>query len=132
MGLGKTIVTPEMLAFSLSDDDINTAVSATEPHRFIVSFYPAASESDPGSRLGGFDISVDGWRLVAGFRPLKGNPQFASFAPLTAAGNGLVVGLGPNLSDGVYTVTGPGAGVEPTVNAMIDDYVRLSRLETAR
>jgi homoserine dehydrogenase len=132
LGLGETIVTPEMLEFSLSDDDINTAVSATEPHRFIASFYPTPTASDPGPRLGGFDITIDGWRLVAGFRPLASNPLFASFAPLVAAGNGLVIGLGPNLSDGVYTVTGPGAGVEPTVNAMIDDYVRLSRLDNAR
>jgi homoserine dehydrogenase len=132
LGLGETIVTPEMLEFSLSDDDINTAVSATEPHRFIASFYPTPTASDPGPRLGGFDIIIDGWRLVAGFRPLASNPLFASFAPLVAAGNGLVIGLGPNLSDGVYTVTGPGAGVEPTVNAMIDDYVRLSRLDSAR
>ena len=129
LGLGNTTVTPEMLAFSLSDEDINAAVGASEPHRFITSFYPAGSSADPGPRLGGFDVTIDGWRLVAGFRPLSANPLFASFAPLTQAGNGLVVGLGPNNSDGVYSVTGPGAGVEPTANAMIDDYVRLSRLE---
>lgn len=127
LGLGNTIVTPEMLAFSLSDEDINNAVLAKEPYRFIVSYYPTTSSADPGPRLGGFDKIIDGWRLIAGFRPLSANPLFASFAPLTNAGNGLVIGLGPNNSDGVYSVAGPGAGVEPTVNAMIDDYVRLSR-----
>jgi homoserine dehydrogenase len=125
--LGATALTPEMIGFSLADADITTAVNAKEPHRFIVSYYPANSTADPGPRLGGFDVTVDDWRLVAGFRPLSANPLFASFAPLSAAGNGLVVGLGPNNSDGIYAVTGPGAGVEPTVNTMIDDYVRLHR-----
>ncbi len=126
LGLGPTVLSSDDLAFSLSDDDINAALSASKPHRFIVSFYPVSSAPTAVERLGGFEKTVDGWRLIAGFRPLDSNPLFASFAPLTAAGNGLVVGLGPSLSDGVYTVTGPGAGVGPTVNTMIDDYVRLN------
>ena len=130
--LGPTILSCDDLTFSLTDEDINTAVLADKPHRFIVSFYPVATAPKKVERLGGFEKTVDGWKLVAGFRALDSNPLFASFAPLTAAGNGLVVGLGPNLSDGVYTVTGPGAGVEPTVNAMIDDYVRLARQEQAQ
>lgn len=125
--LGPSIISSEDLSFTLSDDDINAAVSATNPHRFIVSFYPAANAPTNIERLGGFEKTIDGWKLVAGFRPLDSNPLFASFAPLIAAGNGMVIGLGPDLSDGVYTVTGPGAGVQPTVNAMIDDYLRLSR-----
>lgn len=131
--LGSKIVSADDLAFSLTDDEVDAAVGSTEkPYRFIASFYPAGSQVSPGERIGGIDMTIDGWRLVAGFRPLDANPLFASFAPLVAASNGLVIGLGPRLSDGVYAVTGPGAGVEPTVNAMIDDYVRLSRLEDAR
>ncbi|QQS19779.1 hypothetical protein IPL85_05960 [Candidatus Saccharibacteria bacterium] len=125
--LGESVISSDDLAFSLSDEDINAAVSATEPHRFIVSFYPVANAPQKVERFGGFEKVIDSWKLVAGFRALSDNPLFASFAPLSAAGNGLVIGLGPNLSDGIYTVTGPGAGVQPTVNAMIDDYVRLSR-----
>ncbi|PID98725.1 hypothetical protein CSA80_04645 [Candidatus Saccharibacteria bacterium] len=124
--LGKTVVTSDDLAFSLSDEEINAAVSAQEPHRFIASFYPVAHAPETIERIGGFEKIIDNWKLVAGFRPLSANPLFASFAPLSAAGNGLVIGLGPNNSDGIYAVTGPGAGVEPTVNAMIDDYMRLS------
>ncbi len=127
LNLGASIISSEDLAFNLSDEDINAAVFAKQPHRFIVSFYPAATAPTYVERLGGFEKTVDGWKLIAGFRALDSNPLFASFAPLTGAGNGLVIGLGPELSDGVYTVTGPGAGVQPTVNAMIDDYLRLSR-----
>jgi homoserine dehydrogenase len=125
--LGPTVVTADDLAFTLSDNEIEAVVSAAQPHRFIASFYPAAAAPQDTSRVGGFAKTIDSWRLVAGFRPLGSNPLFASFAPLTDAGNGLVIGLGPHMSDGVYTITGPGAGVEPTVNAMIDDYVRLTR-----
>ena len=132
LGLGQTVLSSDDLAFSLSDEDINLAIQASTPHRFIVSFYPARNAPKDVPRYGGFEVEIDDWKLIAGFRALDSNPLFASFAPLTAAGNGLVVGLGPELHDGVYAVTGPGAGVEPTVNAMIDDYVRLSRLEQSR
>ena len=131
LGLGKHPISAEALAFSLDDAEIDRAITATEPHRFIVSFYPIEAAPKAIERIGGFEIDTDRWKLVAGFRPLASNPLFASFAPLSAAGNGLVIGLGPELRDGVYTITGPGAGVEPTVNTMLDDYVRLSRAGSA-
>lgn len=131
--LGTQEVKANDLDFTLTDDEVDAAINSPDKrYRFITSFYHTDSQIDPGERIGGFDVTIDGWRLVAGFRPLDVNPLFASFAPLVAAGNGLVIGLGPELSDGIYTITGPGAGVEPTVNAMIDDYIRLARLEDVK
>jgi homoserine dehydrogenase len=130
VGLGPSLVDWSALQFSLTDEQITQAASKTSPRRFIASLYsPAYVADNPAAPkddiIGGFNIEHDGWRLVGGFRRADADPLFAPLANLSGPGNGIVVGLGPDASDGVYAVTGPGAGVNPTVNAMIDDFIRL-------
>ncbi len=134
VGLGHRLIDWNSLRFSLNDDQIDEAVNSKVPKRFITSMYPLAYVNDRNDFLeddiiGGFKVEYDSWLLVGGFRRTDANPLFSALAALTGPGNGMVIGLGPNGSDGVYSVTGPGAGVNPTVNTMLDDYVRLKSLQ---
>jgi homoserine dehydrogenase len=117
------------LKFDLTDEEIRTALEEAKIRRFIVSAYPADSDSGPERDiLGGFDIVHDNWRIVGGFRNTDRNAILHDLAELTDASNGIVVALGPTSeSDGINTITGPGAGPKPTVNTMLDDYIRLVR-----
>lgn len=118
----------EKLQFELDDEQIARAVEEASVRRFIVSLYSkqymdktvSCPEDDI---IGGFNVEHSGWRIAAGFRHVERNPLFSSLARITGPGNGLAIGLGPDETDGVYSLTGPGAGVEPTVNTMIDDYL---------
>ena len=129
VGLSNHLVDWDELRFSLSDSQIHEAITSENPRRFIVSLYPLASPTSvEGDIIGGFNFSHDSLKLVGGFRRIDANPLFSALTTLTGPGNGMVIGLGPDASDGVYAITGPGAGVGPTVNTMIDDYIRLARI----
>lgn len=129
LGIGKTAISWEDLSFELTNQDIVKTLEEARVRRFIVSLYPTkdAPEGihyDPEEDIiGGFDVVRDSWRIVGGFRNINRNPLFSQFSNITGAGNGFVIGLGPNESDGVYNFSGPGAGLAPTVNTMIDDYL---------
>lgn len=128
VGLSPRLVDWNELRFSLSNEQINEAISSSSQRRFIVSIYPASSTSSAENDIiGGFNINHDKLVLVGGFRRIEANPLFGALTTLTGPGNGMVIGLGPEVSDGIYAITGPGAGVGPTVNTMIDDYIRLAR-----
>jgi hypothetical protein len=119
----------------LSDTQISEAINSDSPRRFIVSLYPLSSfnsEEYDHDSVGGFSFTHDNWQLTGGFRRVDTNPLFAALSALTGPGNGMVIGLGPDATDGVYAVTGPGAGVSPTVNTMIDDYLRLSHIGASK
>jgi homoserine dehydrogenase len=134
VGLGRQPLSWQDLQFNLTDDQITQACQPELPRRFIVSLYSPAHLKHGGAGLepdvvGGFNVEHEGWHLAGGFRRIDSNPLFDPLASLTGPGNGIVIGLGPTSSDGVYTVTGPGAGVNPTVNTMLDDFVRLKQLQ---
>lgn len=134
VGLGPKLLDWHDLRFSLADDEIQRSTDPAAPRRFIVSLYaPSYLKNHPESPeddvIGGFQVNYDSWRLVGGFRQVSANPLLEPLGALTGPGNGIVLALGPHASDGVYTLTGPGAGVNPTVNAMLDDFVRLKRLQ---
>jgi homoserine dehydrogenase len=109
------------LYFTLQDDEIRQAIDEAAIRRFIVSMYPEDTVPHNNDIIGGFIASHGGWRIVGGFQRIDRNSFFSPLAALTGAGNGCVVGLGPDESDGIYVNTGPGAGPAPTVNAMEDD-----------
>ncbi len=128
LGLSNKPLDWHALQFSLKDQEISRVVEEAGVRRFIVSLYPSRkSENRPETDIvGGFSAKHDDWHIVGGFRNIERNPLFSSLGRLTGPGNGLVVGLGPNETDGVYSLTGPGAGPRPTVNTMLDDYLRLA------
>lgn len=136
LGLGE-ILDWRKLKFDLTDEEIARVVEESNERRFIVSMYPDEAHRQSVARpendiIGGFNVEVGGgeevhsWQIIGGFRHVGRNPLFSDLARLTGPGNGMIIGLGPNESDGVYKVTGPGAGVGPTVNTMLDDYINKS------
>lgn len=114
------------LQFPLSDEEIARVVEEARVRRFIVSLYSeryvnqhtTCPEQDI---ISGFVRDYGGWRVAGGFRNIERNPLFAPLGNLTGPGNGMVVGLGPDETDGVNVVIGPGAGARPTANTMIDN-----------
>ncbi len=128
LGLTEGTVDWKDFQFELENESISEAVAEAKIRRFIVSVYSKsyldrALISPRDEVLGGFSKEVEGWNVVAGFQHVNRNPLFYDLSKITGPGNGMVIGLGPDETDGVYSVTGPGAGVSPTVNTMIDDYV---------
>lgn len=118
------------IKIELSNDQIKQVIEEAKVRRFIVSMYPERfvdEHTGPEEDIiGKFEISRDGWLIVAGFRHTDRNPLFGPLAELTGPGNGVVIGLGPDEKDGVYKLTGPGAGPAPTVNTMLDDHLRMA------
>lgn len=134
VGLGPKFLDWHDLRFSLTDDEVARSTDPSTPRRFIASLYaPSYLKNYPNSPeddiIGGFNVDHDGWRLVGGFRRVEASPLLMPLGALVGPGNGIVLALGPDGSDGVYTLTGPGAGVNPTVNAMLDDFVRLKKFQ---
>ncbi len=116
------------IRFSLSSEEIARAIEEARVRRFIVSVYPTRTGAGPENDIiGGFKVIHEDWQIIGGFRHAERNPLLEPLATLTGPGNGLVVGLGANETDGAYAITGPGAGPEPTVNTMLDDYIRLKK-----
>lgn len=133
LGLSDKLVSWSEFKFSLNNEQVEQAIDSEVPRRFMVSLYPLSSyEPKETDIIGGFSFAHDNWQFVGGFRRVDANPLFGPLAALTGPGNGMVIGLGPDATDGVYSVTGPGAGVGPTVNTMIDDYLRLARANVGR
>ena len=120
------------LRFELTGDVIARAVEEARVRRFIVSMYSPMyvskmAKCPEDDIIGGFTAEFSDWLLVGGFRHLDRNPLFSHLSKITGPGNGFVIGLGPDETDGVYSLVGPGAGVRPTANTMIDDYVDKKR-----
>ncbi|MCX6729394.1 MAG: hypothetical protein NTV95_01930 [Candidatus Saccharibacteria bacterium] len=128
LGLSDESLDWNELKFNLSDEDIDHAAEEAKVRRFIVSLYSPnyleKSQKCPEDQIiGGFEFEHAGWKLVGGFRHIDRNPLFSALASTTGPSNGMVIGLGPNETDGVYSLVGPGAGVRQTANTMIDDYL---------
>ena len=126
--LGKTVIDWSDLSFDLTSEHVSHAVEEAKVRRFIVSLYSPgylsrSAKCPEDDIIGGFDVMHDGWRLVGGFRHTDRNPLFSPLSSTTGPSNGAVIGLGPDETDGVYIAVGPGAGVRPTANTMIDDYI---------
>ena len=129
LGLSEEVLPWDALAFELTDDDISRVVEEAKIRRFIVSLYPLSgllsSAKPENDVVGGFQAEHGDWLVTGGFRHIEKNPLFYPLANLTGPGNGFAIGLGPDETDGVYSLSGPGAGIRPTVNTMLDDYLGL-------
>lgn len=124
LGLSDKILGWRQLSFKLTDNEISRAVKGAKTRRFIVLFYPAGNRAKDDI-IGGFRLRHDGWLITGGFQDVGKNSLLRPLRELTGPGSGFVIGLGPNETDGVYSLTGPGAGARPTVNTMLDDYLNL-------
>lgn len=87
--------------------------------RYVVSFYNSRAVIPKEDYIGGFSYKADGWKIIGGFRRFPFDPLVTSWlSRVSKADNSVMTCEG---EDGVYTLTGPGAGAHPTVSAMISD-----------
>ncbi len=113
---------------SLNQDSLNQLIAEASARRYIVSFVHESEEIPERDIIAGFRKEVDGGMLIiGGFRRITDNPLFKALR-LPGPSNGAVITAGPNESDGVYKIEGPGAGPGPTAAAMVQDARHLLRV----
>jgi homoserine dehydrogenase len=114
---------------ALSQGDLQDLLSDAKVRRFIVSLYrTSGSEHISDNIIASFKQQVDGWTIVGGFQNVNHNPLFDHLI-MPGPANGMVVAAGNNEEDGVYQLTGPGAGPHPTAASMILDARHLLGIE---
>ncbi|MFA6602037.1 MAG: hypothetical protein WCT02_04240 [Candidatus Paceibacterota bacterium] len=69
---------------------------------------------------------VDGWHITGSFRQITQASQLSSWLP-GGVGNAVHIIEGELGSGGKYTLSGPGAGHEPTTSAMLADFEELTK-----
>ncbi len=102
----------------ISENDLKRLVREATFRRYIVSIMREANEEDV---IGGFKFLVNDWHISAGFKNRSHNPLFLQLVPPGVNNAVLIYG-----SDGTYILTGPGAGVIPTVGSIMRDIADLS------
>lgn len=109
----------DMFEMQKTDIDINRLLDEAGKRRYIVSISMHPGEKDV---IGGFRHSIPqpGGRslhISAGFKNVEANPLYSHLV-VPGATNAVVFDEGEN---GVYVLSGPGAGVDPTVTTMLRD-----------
>ncbi len=132
LGLGgEEILDWHSLRFTLEDHELKRVAREARIRRFVVSMYAKKFHElvnpEEEDIIGGFNTECNGFQIVGGFQNVD-TGVLDAFGRIVGPGNGAVIGLGPKESDGIFTTGfGPGAGPAPTVNTMLDDYLRISR-----
>jgi homoserine dehydrogenase len=117
----KTFITPRDLGtLILSDATLHDLSRESARVRLVVSF-----SNIPGAKIHEYAgcqcvTTVDGWQIQAGFRKIHDGSQLSEWLP-GGVGNAIRITEGELGSGGRYTLTGPGAGYEPTTSAMLND-----------
>ena len=117
-------LTPERLgSFVFGPEGLEKLARQGGNHRLIVSF--SRSRKKPREKVVGTGVSatLGGWQISAGFRQIS--PADAIWLP-GGVGNALHIVEGELGSGGKYTLSGPGAGAEPTTSAMLNDFENLT------
>ena len=113
----------KMTVRSFESKDLSKLISEGLNRRYIVTFTPESSGKNDDV-IGGYSAKVDGWRVNAGFQRIDSNPLFRDWLP-KGVNNSILTYEGPYGEDGIYTLTGPGAGPKPTTSSMMRDALRL-------
>lgn len=123
-GLSNKIVSARDLnSRKLKKHDLDKLVRESKSRRYIVSITRGCLENED---LTLFDYVQGNWHLSGGFRNVDDNPLFSKLK-FEGVDNGVVIYTGNYGGDGTYTLFGQGAGVRPTVSAMMKDAGDLSR-----
>ncbi|KKP86183.1 MAG: Homoserine dehydrogenase [Parcubacteria group bacterium GW2011_GWC1_35_8] len=121
----KKFLTPKALgSFSQTSLRLKNLCDKGEDYRLVVSFSNSALTVGIKFLGKGFKTKIEGWNIFGGFRKVNGFSDFMSWLP-GGVGNAIHIIEGKLGAGGKYTLSGPGAGIEPTTSAMIDDYNRL-------
>ncbi|MEI6480673.1 MAG: hypothetical protein WCO12_04160, partial [bacterium] len=94
-------------------------------YRLVISFsnHESIKENPRFGKQFGLHF-IDGWHITGSFRQITQASQLASWLP-GGVGNAVHIIEGELGSGGKYTLSGPGAGHEPTTSAMLADFKEL-------
>lgn len=109
---------------AITNDDLSQLIAEAKVRRYIVSWYRTPMIIPKNDIIAGFKYKVGAWRIVGGFQRVDRNPLFSELSKSGSA-NGMVIATGPDEQDGVYAISGPGAGPGPTSASMIHDARKL-------
>ncbi len=119
-------ITPKRLgSFTLTTKDLEELSREGGNRRMVVSFTnktPPKELHRLGKQFG--PRCIDGWHITGSFRQVTQASQLSSWLP-GGVGNAVHIIEGKLGSGGIYTLSGPGAGPEPTTSAMLADFDEL-------
>ena len=120
------IITPDYFGkFELAADDLESLSEIGKDYRMVVNFSNHPKPQGPQTFGKEFSLhSHDRWHISGGFRQISHTPELYSWLP-GGVGNAVNIVDGEFGSGGEYTLSGPGAGREPTTSAMIADFAEL-------
>ncbi len=125
IGLGiKNHISPhDILHYPLSEDDLETLARDGAEYRFVVSISNGTKLPMHSYHKHIFTIKECDrvWNVVAGFKRVSTSDTWLP----SGVSNAIHITEGKLGAGGKYTLTGPGAGAEPTTSAMLADYYRI-------
>jgi len=99
-------------------------ILSRRPHRYVVSFNNTKNGDSISDLVGAMHASIDGWEIIGGFYTEADSPIPEDQLP-KRQDNAVVVAQGLDGEDGIYRLSGPGAGPKATASAMITDAFHL-------
>jgi len=121
----KTITPDEFGLLQLTYDELNILAEEGGDYRLVVTFTNKKS-TDVYHRFGKESAlyHIDDWSITLTFRQITRVSRLSSWLP-GGVGNAVHIIEGELGSGGEYTLSGPGAGYEPTTSSMLTDYEEL-------
>jgi homoserine dehydrogenase len=117
----KIFITPTDLgALSLTETSLEMLSRNSGQYRLVISFSNSHNAHHYDFVGSHFVTNVDGWNIQGGFRDIQKDPELATWLP-PGVGNAIHITEGKLGSGGRYTLTGPGAGHEPTTTTILND-----------
>ncbi len=110
-------------AVKLTPDDLELLAKSAGAYRMIVSLSNSKAVPRTSFFKEGYGTKSGRWDIRFGFRNILNEPEF-DWLP-GGVGNGICLTEGYLGKGGKYILLGPGAGLEPTTTAMLNDARRL-------
>jgi homoserine dehydrogenase len=122
------LVTPDHFgSLEQTADDLERLSEEGGDHRLVVSFLNHKSTREYPRYGKQFGLHfIEGWHITGAFRQITQASQLSSWLP-GGVGNAVHIIEGELGSGGKYTLSGPGAGHEPTTSAMLADFEELCK-----
>ncbi len=124
---GDEPLTPDQLGLLVqTSHDLSRLSDRGADYRAVVSFSNRPPSTEQIFFGNSFNVFQSGWYISGGFRLIGNSSELTSWLP-SGVGNAIHIVEGELGSGGKYTLSGPGAGHEPTTSAMITDLEELLR-----
>ena len=108
----------EIVARKIKERDLKKLIRESCKRRFVVSI--RKGNKNQNDNIGGFSHEVGEWTISGGFIDITANSTFRELVP-HGVNNAIIICEGKYRVDGIYRLSGQGAGAGPTVSSMIKD-----------